>query len=298
MNATLLLSIQLVLAFLCPPIAFGARKVFPSDVWCFFWVFGCVFFSVAYPKFLDKIRIPRIEFKKAAYFFLIFCGIGFAHLIRKNFRQALLLGTLLFLSTAGPIIATYIGKYYFLPRQVAGGTVVFLGMAALGLRLSQEKLIKRWGKACGFVLTALALLIISASWAAFIYGKPPFIDQPLHRFEQVAEAAKQAEVKNVLWLDSGTAGSAFFYFKSVYNNPSAVAVNQTLGGIKMAKLCVTPQTCVYSMTDDAFVWDSAKMIQTSQVKSLLEGRVIPFDLVVHSFYKFPVEINTPTLRIW
>jgi hypothetical protein len=236
--------------------------------------------------------------QKAAYFFLIFCVMGLAHLFKKNRKQSYLLGTLLFLSTVGPVIATYLGKYYFLPRQVAGGTFIFLGLTAIGLQVSCEYLKKRLSQLASHALTATAVAVILASWMAFLMGTPPFIDQPLHRFEQIATAAKERRYKNVLWLDSGTMNSAQFYFRSVYSDPTAEGSEQLLGGLKTQKLCVAKTTCVYIMTENAFVWDSLKMAQTPEVKRLIEGKVVPFDIIVHSFYKFPLETSTPTLRIW
>jgi hypothetical protein len=236
--------------------------------------------------------------QKFGYFFLVFCALGLWDSIRRNPRQGLQLAALLMLTTAGPVMATYFGRYYFLPRQVVGGSLVFLGLAAMGLRLASDTL-KTKSKSASQILVLSAAVAISGSWLAFVLGKPPFIDQPLHRFKQIARESKAKGYKNVFWVDSGTSGSAFFYFKSVYSDAVAQPFSKELGGLRLNVLCVSNNAvCVYAPTDAAFVWDAPRLVQEANVRSLIDGTAFPFDLVVHGLHRFPYPSPTPLLRTW
>jgi hypothetical protein len=92
MNATLILSIQLALAFLCPPFELGSRKIFPSDLWCMAWVFGCVLLSAAYPRLLEKMKLPRIEFRRAGVkkFFISSAVLFFIIFLHGSARPSLI----------------------------------------------------------------------------------------------------------------------------------------------------------------------------------------------------------------
>src|SRR5207237_665871 len=61
----------------------------------------------------------------------MFC-FGIYYLFMKNRTLFFKLSLVLVMTIIGPMAATYVAKYYFMPRQIVGGIFVYLAIAAFG----------------------------------------------------------------------------------------------------------------------------------------------------------------------
>lgn len=205
------------------------------------------------------------------------------------------------MTIVGPIVATVIAKYYFLPRQVVGALFGVLWLAAIGLEDIAERLRRaRLPVALAWVLN---IAVSVGPWAAFVAGVPPFVDQPLHKFRQIAERSVAMGAKNVLWTDPGTSQSADIYFERVLGKPIVTAQSQTIAGVQTAKSCWKQGLCIYFMNDVAATWDKSRLIAPdSPMLKILSSSDIKFDVLVYSAdyppSSFPLKTDALVMRIW
>lgn len=217
---------------------------------------------------------------KAAYFFSIFVVIGLATLFKRDRPLALKLSALLAASVLGPILATYAANYYFMPRQVVGGSFIFMGLAAIGLSQARHRFLSK-SRVMAVIWVSVAICSIGP-WLAYVRGVPPFIDQPMHKFKALAANLIKEGYRNVLWMDSGTAGSARIYFTKAMNAEPAESIMDQFG-FSLLRLCWSEKSfCVYILRDSDSVWDKDKLLRSPDFQRLLaSGQPTRFDALVH-----------------
>jgi hypothetical protein len=238
-----------------------------------------------FPQIVYEIMGTLGNPKKGWVLLLLFFLLGFPLLKRKLRVQ-----TLLLLSAAilGPLLSIHFGKYFFLPRQIVGGAFAFLAVAAVGA----QKCVNRFKL---FLIPVAASLIVP--WIFFLMGKGPFVDQPMHKYRQIAHQVKQHGYRNVLWLDPGIITSVHFYFDQEFSANAKTDRNEIQQGLAVNRICYNDgSVCVTIPTSDDFVWNKKSAVESGEFLNFLgQGK---FDFVVQSGHGMESSVNVPVVNTW
>ncbi len=243
---------------------------------------------------------------KAAYLYLPLALAGLVFLGRRDPRKFFWVLALLAATILAPMLASKASGYMFLPRQIVGGLVAVLATAALGfdglLALIRRRSVRRAALVLGWSLNVAASVL---PWAAYVHGEAPFVDQPLHRLKSLTREIADSGANQVLWTETGTAGSGAWYFDSIFGKEQRLPQQKYRShGLALQRDCWRragrPDFCVHLLTDAAFLYDGESLLNTSaDVRALLtSGDPVVFDAVVHSLQSFDTGGKPRALRTW
>ncbi|MBI3555552.1 MAG: hypothetical protein HY074_04750 [Deltaproteobacteria bacterium] len=246
---------------------------------------------------------------KAAYLFLPLLAAGLVFLGGRRPTKLFSVAALLAATILAPMLASKAGDYMFLPRQIVGGVVPVLAVAALGFEWLLALVARKWGAAARQALLVTGwCLNIAASvlpWVLFVRGVPPFVDQPLHRLKALTREIVDSGATHVLWTETGTGSSGVWYFNSILGKASHLpAQNYRSHDLALQKDCWSragkPDFCVHLLTDLAFLYNAEHALGGSaRVHELItSGDPVKFDAVVHSLDEFRNAGKVVVLRTW
>jgi hypothetical protein len=283
------------------------RKVLAAVAWL-----GVILYAHIWPQGdLSQIKMPLPGFieltrqtmgaigspHKAWVIHSLLALLGLGLMVRAREWPRLFKVACYFIATvAGPIIVTKVSGYYFMPRVEVGGVFGFLTLSALGA----EYLLRQWPKAKLYGEGAY-LLLAFIPWILFVMGVPPFIDQPLSKYRQIIETARDTGAKNVLWADSGNRMSISKYGNRIFAENHKPLQMVKLGPYDAEKTCwEKAAVCFYAMySEELFTTNHVRVInEDPDFFRVVEGTEPRFDLWVYTAPELKIKTRAPALRTY
>lgn len=238
---------------------------------------------------------------KVTYLFSpLFC-LGFVSLLRSQAKRALLVAVLIVVCVGGPLVATLKSGFPFLPRQVLGGMFVYLATVSLGLNHVCEWLRSRWKQGAIAFLLAVSVIAFGAvrPWVlCLVFSKPPFPNQPIHRYREIAKSIVDRRLSNVLFLRACDSENFTFYVSRFAGTRPESVQSVDLHGNKVSKRCWKNGPCVYILEDMRLCSSGEESVAANTPGGrLLDSTEPRFDLVVHDFEHLR-PLGVPALRAW
>ncbi len=269
-------------------------------------------FSEIFKQTLGALGNPH----KATYILFPAFLLGGFFLFKENKTRFLKLGLLLFAAVFIPVLVAVKSGYFFVPRQVIGGSFLYLALCSFGFQklAEQEKF-----KLKPFVY-ALCFVVSVVPWVLCMVLKiPPFPNQPMHRFQKVAHEIVDGGYKSALFLDACNQTNFEYYVSQIFQKAPTIREEVKIGaartsvlgkapplakglggapddGVRAVKACWDEGFCVHLLLDTSLCSiGSDTFLQNPQLSALLKFE--SFDVIVHSFHLFPA-FQKPAFRTW
>ena len=231
---------------------------------------------------------------KASYAMLPLALMGFVRLAKQDRKLSLNLLVMTLVMVGGPLIATIAGHYFFVPRQVVGGSFIFLFFVDQGLihildfAAYQSATAPR---AFSLMVMAAVFCMTVLPWSlSTILAIPPFPNQPFHRFREIAHSVIKRGSHGVLSLDVCNLGPIEDYFTIAMGSESVKKDYPMVGQMKLYRSCWVDGFCFQSLLDMKYCYSSAadfsaggpgaNLIRDGLQKGL-------FDTLIHSWVDMP-----------
>lgn len=235
--------------------------------------------------------------------------IGFLFSCTKNLSRTLQHGLLFFVTLALPFLANLIGNYAFVPRQVVGALFSFYYFVDLGISCAVEPAPARptpqtyFRKAIHYgrpVLWALILLFWAGAWKGYVFeGKPPFAEQPLHKYFDVAKQTLLEKDRNVLLIDPG--GMGYHYFLRTYGEKIEVHKEQHAGHEWVVRCWPEKNFCLYHFDESEYAWkDLNEIAELKEFRDFALGQNPSFQRIIYNSFefRFPRDTAVKLNRAW
>jgi len=219
---------------------------------------------------------------KASYVICPLALLGIIYLARVFPRRALDTLILLGASILGPLLATIASHYFFVPRHVVGGAFSFLALASVGLSWLTLKFIP------DYIAWAIAAFVSIVPWTmAILLHIPPFPNQPLHRFREVAREIYEKKLKTVAVLDVCNAHILQHYMTKLQGQAPQLSPPVQISGEAAEKSCWPDGTCFYSLKESKYcsIGPDVYDYEGGTLAGVLSS--MKFDAVIHYFERAP-----------
>ncbi|MGE4233394.1 MAG: hypothetical protein AB7F43_08710 [Bacteriovoracia bacterium] len=235
------------------------------------------------------------------FFFLVF-GKSPSLPRKKIFSHTLFLFVLYFSTTVLlPIIATAKAQYFFVPRQIVGGTFGFLVLVSFGVDFLFTKLHGKKSKTAHFGDLLFKMLLFTPLLCAYAFKiDRTFPNQPHHRFKEIAQLVK--DNNKILLTDSCNEGPMVYYLSVAHKNQSINLQNSSATsrkqfdkfGLRIVEHCWYKK-CLWVVHEQTYCSASGEQISSDQrFKNLILHE--KFDWVVYGTKTLSVPYNS--VRTW
>lgn len=188
-------------------------------------------------------------------------ALGFALLLKRDRSFALKVFLLLFAAVIGPIYMTIKAKYFFVPRQVVGGSFVFLAVATEALEFLSGRLARfRPAFLQHVVPAALCVAASVVPWTLSTLLKiPPFPNQPFHVYREVSKEIAEKKWKRVLFLDPCNLSPMQEYLETALGEKAQPETLVRFAGMSIKQTCFAGSgLCMDTPADYALCSTSAE----------------------------------------
>jgi hypothetical protein len=183
-----------------------------------------------------------------------------------------------------PVAATVYGKYFFVPRQTAAGTVAFLLLCSWGISELRPRIPR---------IDAVAVALVALSWVAVSLLKiPPFPSQPFHRFNAVARELAASDVTDAVFLDVCNWGPFEDYLNRYLHKAPDQTPPRLDGNVTFEQKCwarsPSSSLCIMVLTDSNYCTKPASMLGVEWAL----GRAVrsrQFQKIIHGYQDDPAE---------
>lgn len=241
-------------------------------------------------------------------------GIGIFYVFKKGLvtlRAFIEGGLLAGAMIIGPIFATLHSGYFFVPRQIAGGLFLFLALVAYGLNEVASEAYRRFpqmGKifAVGIVGLTLGFAGLRPWVNHFLLQKPPFINQPMHRFSRIAGELLGGKENNFLMVDAANGRLMVHYFSQNLGRAADSFELINASGTVLERSCWKREPeaggpFCYSAVKDTDISAGAEDVfrKGTKLYEMMTNQQPRFDVVLYSFDKFvPLPDGIRGMRTW
>lgn len=223
--------------------------------------------------------------------------IGALVLVRKQPRVALHVGVLIVASVLGPIAANVRAHFPFLPRQALGGMFAYLALCALGFESISAKV-----KRPALVALVMAMGTVIPWTRSILLRQPPFPNQPMHKFKDLAAEIAGTHRKSVLLLDPCNETNFVMYLsKALGERPTAPRAKASrFENLEISTVCWESGACLHTLHDMIYCSLGADQFGVgTPVERLIASGTPDFDFIVHSLEDLPLPASgVETRRSW
>jgi len=235
---------------------------------------------------------------RTAFLLLPIAAIGFISTWRRNKTCGLHATIILLVMSIGPVIANYLGKYYFTPRQIVSLIFPALVFSSLGIKnLIHFSRRFKFHKIIKVAISSLVILVMLRAWTLFVInGRPPFADQPLHRHKHIAERLLKENSDLVVLVDPG--GTGYHYFIRALGPPSIDRIVR-LGEFEFRSRVWTHGFELFHFDQSDFAWrDLGELAHSEVFRDYLKAHQSRIDGLIYNSEKFHLETSIPSFRAW
>lgn len=233
---------------------------------------------------------------RAPFFFLPIAILGWLVLFKDSLRRWLFTTLLLLCMLVGPLVANYIGQYYFTPRQIVSLIFPALALTSMGVGvLDRMRPLKK------LIMFGL-ILVMARSWYLYTFeGRPPFADQPLHIHKKLVEKIAHEKHDFVILVDPG--GTGYHYFLRTFGEPSSVQNIKmeafVFRDVTWRDLARASKLRLLHFDQSEFAWRDLNELATAPVfQDFVSKNEKDLDAIIYNSETFRISTSVPLYRAW